>query len=236
MSWRTSRFIIGLRNAGRYLGLNRLLERLLSSKGYEHRFKNVMLSSIRPGDCVWDIGANIGIYSNMFSDIVGSEGQVFAFEPSQINFGALHESIQGRSNVTILPVALGDREGLVSFHQGEDAIGATSRIATGPHDEPSTQAQVALVRGDKLLDDGIALAPNFIKIDTEGFELEVLKGLTHILENVKLRAICVEVHFSLLNERGMADVPSKIESLLESFGFRCAWPDASHIAATRVQQ
>lgn len=233
MSWRTNRFTIGLRNVGRILRLNRLIERVSNPSEYEARFRSIMLSSIRPGDCVWDIGANVGLYSAIFSDIVGNKGKVFSFEPSELNLKTLRENTQGKANIIILPLALGDRESLVPFHQGEDPLGATSRIIVGSPDSAGTHTQVKLVRGDMLIEDGVASAPNFIKIDTEGFELDVLNGLQRTLTNPVLRTLCVEVHFRLLNERGMPDAPSKIESLLESSGFRCKWPDASHIVATR---
>lgn len=234
MSWRTNRFTIGLRTASRALGLNRVIERVFNPSEYEVLFKKTMLASIRPGDCVWDIGANVGFYSALFADIVGTSGKVFAFEPSAWNSKTLHENTQGKANITILPFALGEREALVSFQQGEDALGATSRIVESTLDSGGAQVQVRLVRGDKLIEDGVALSPSFIKIDTEGFELDVLKGLQGTLTNPALRTLCIEVHFGLLNERGLPDAPSEIESLLKSSGFRCKWSDASHIIAARA--
>lgn len=85
MSWRTNRAVILLRNLGRALGLNRLFGSLLSRRGYETRFQEAMLAAIRPGDVVWDVGANVGLYSRAFSDIAGPSGKVFAYEPSPAN-------------------------------------------------------------------------------------------------------------------------------------------------------
>ncbi len=62
-----------LRNLGRALGLNRLLASLLAGE-YEDRFQTVMLGAIRPGDIVWDVGANVGLYSKKFSNNAGSSG------------------------------------------------------------------------------------------------------------------------------------------------------------------
>ena len=85
MSWRTTRVVLLLRNLGRYLGLNPILGMLLGRGGYEDRFQIAMLKAIRQGDVVWDVGANVGLYSKLFSNIAGFSGKVFAFEPSPVN-------------------------------------------------------------------------------------------------------------------------------------------------------
>ena len=73
-----------------------------------------------------------------------------------------------------------------------------------------------------------------IKIDTEGFEWDVLLGLRQTLQEKRLRMLCIEMHFGLLQERGLSNAPSDIEKLLVYSGFSLAWPDASHIVATRI--
>lgn len=77
------------------------------------------------------------------------------------------------------------------------------------------------------------MMPNAIKIDVEGFEVEVLQGLGPHLAAPTLRVIGVEVHFGILKERGMADAPQRIERLLARNGFRVQWPDSSHLLALR---
>ena len=53
-----------------------------STEEYEQDFRSAMIASIRPGDCVWDVGANVGFYSELFIDAVGPAGKVISFEPS----------------------------------------------------------------------------------------------------------------------------------------------------------
>jgi hypothetical protein len=77
--------VLRLRNLGRALGVNRLLGTLLGRRGYQDRFQAAMLGAIRSGDIVWDVwdvGANIGLYSKKFSAITGSTRKMFAYEPS----------------------------------------------------------------------------------------------------------------------------------------------------------
>jgi FkbM family methyltransferase len=170
----------------------------------------------------------------MFSDIAGSAGKVFAYEPSPVNLQRLNEAIASLLNVTVVPVALGDREDIVVLEQGNDSLGATSRVVDGAAAKTARQVAIRLTSGDRLVSSGAVAIPNVIKIDTEGFELDVLRGLSRTLKERCLRMLCIEMHFGLLYERGLSNAPSDIEKLLVSSGFSLAWPDASHIVATRI--
>lgn len=193
-----------------------------------------MLGSIQSGDCIWDIGANVGLYTKQFAERVGVQGRVFAFEPSPVNLEQLRRAVTDQSQVVVLPVALGDRSGVVGFQQGADALGATSKVVDIQTASEQSTLEVEMVRGDELVRSGRAQLPNVIKIDTEGFELDVLEGLADMIHDAGLRTLCIEVHFGLLEARGRPDAPVRIERLLDAAGFRCVWPDASHIVATRI--
>ena len=237
MSWRTKPCLLALRDFGRTIGANRLIASL-AWKEYEDRFGKLMLGSIRQGDVVWDVGANVGLYSRKFSDIVGPAGRVIAYEPSPANLQRLKEAVGSRLNVTVLPIALGQSEAAVFIEQGSDPLGATSRIVSNDKAMPGREgaAEVRLSSGDLLVSSGTIDTPNVIKIDTEGFELNVLLGLKRTLLQRHLRAVCVEVHFGLLSEQGLHRAPQQIEELLASSGFSVTWPDASHIVATRKNE
>lgn len=235
MSWRTNRAMILFRDLSRALRLNRLLGSLLGGITYEDQFQAAMLDAIRPGDTVWDVGANVGFYSKKFSDIAGSSGKVFAYEPSPANLQRLNEAVASLGNVTVVPVALGECEDVVEFEQGNDPLGATSRIVDKVVKSSEKQVKVHVSSGDHLVSSGVAAMPNVIKIDTEGFELDVLRGLKQTLRQKNLRTLCVEIHFGLLKERGLPNAPSDIEKLLVSSGFSLVWTDASHIVATMIK-
>jgi FkbM family methyltransferase len=215
------------------VGLNRFLLKKLSPAQYEQHFEGQILAAIQPGDCVWDVGANVGFYSKKFSQLAGPMGRVYAFEPSPINLGRLRQAVGALANVTLLPLALGNREDRVSFEQGADELGATSRVTTPAGPTAPSGTLVELTTGDKVIASGQAASPQVIKIDTEGFELDVLQGLGKGLLEQNLRVLCVEVHFALLKERGFSNAPAQIEGLLESSGFRVDWSDFSHIVAVR---
>ena len=233
MSFRTNKTTLLLRNMGRQLGVNQLIMKVAGSKSYEDKFNEARLSCVKTNDCVWDAGANIGYYTKQFANIVGLDGKVVAFEPSPQNFNKLSFNLDGVKNVSLLPYGLGAKDDKVPFKQGDDELGATSQVLDPKEYGEGNFAQVEIRCADNLVQSGLVSIPNMIKIDVEGFELEVLDGMRQILNRDELRALAIEVHFGLLAKRGMAHAPQRIESLLRETGFSCSWPDNSHILATR---
>lgn len=190
------------------------------SGDYEDRFAQLMLTSVQPGDCVWDVGANVGYYTERFSRLAQ---HTVAFEPVAENCRQIES--KKMANVECHQVALGDSEGEIPI------------VVDGPFSSvalvrsPGMRGQtVKVVRGDDLT----ALRhPEVVKIDVEGYELEVIRGMHRLLGAV--RALFVEIHFQILEERGMRQAPAALVKDLKRMGFsRIEWPDASHIAAFRV--
>lgn len=236
MSLMTNRFVIRLRSVGRTVKINRLVERFLSSRDYEHRYKSILLDACREGDCVWDVGANIGYYSRLFSEKVGLLGYVYAFEPSQTNRAMFaNNDLATYGNVLLMSYALGDRQGDVMFRQGMDAMGATSKVIDADAFQDGGARPVKMVTASDLISSGEARFPNIIKIDVEGYELEVLRGFGNaVLNRAELRLLGIEVHFGILRSRGKPLVPAIIEAMVKEAGFECKWCDASHLVAIRV--
>jgi len=262
MSWHTHPLVIWSRNVGRRTGINPWLARLRQPRGYEARFERAMFAALRPGDCVWDVGANVGHYTAAFALRVGSSGHVVAFEPSPINFARLTSHLTGFDNVTPLCLALGSTSGELPFEQGADELGATSHICEEPRAHTGGEARpgrpapvfpaavaseaarpeavpdgapflVPVERGLDLVNSGRARKPTFIKIDTEGHELEVLHGLGELLDAPELRVLCIEMHFGLLAKQSREHAPRFVEKALAAARFAVSWPDASHLLAER---
>jgi len=77
--------------------------------------------------------------------------------------------------------------------------------------------------GDEVILGGEAAFPNIIEIDIEGHELGVVLGFSAALRDPRLRCVFVEVHFAILQERGMLAAPRQIEQTLIANGFRISW-------------
>lgn len=209
-----------------------------ASADYEASFCKEFINSILPGDVVWDVGANVGYYTEMLAERLINEGKVIAFEPAPQSFAKLSEKLSQRKNVVLEASALGDSAGRMKFLLEQDGTSPTQRIV-----DPSVIIASGIKSG-RLIEVPVTTGksyvavsghvPNVIKIDVEGFEEEVLKGLDDLLASPCLRTLFIEVHFKLLEERGRAMAPIRIERSLRSTGFRTRWIDASHLRADRV--
>lgn len=228
----TSPWLVRLRNLTRKLGINRfILSHLIAHRGYEDRFGSAVRREIRPGDIVWDIGANLGLYTSEFLESVGSQGRVIAFEPVVACFARLHERFAETPQVTLKNIAVGEANGIAFMSLDSDPLAATHRVVQARDSKGMSQVDVRSAAS--IVAQEPDLFPNVIKIDVEGHEGMVLDGMHELLPDPRLRCIGIEVHFGLLNERTESARPQQIERTLKQQGFAVRWTDASHLLAVR---
>lgn len=229
----SSPLYVRLRNVTRKLGLNKLAALLFFRGEYEDRYGARLLEEIRPSDTVWDVGANIGLYTSQFSERVGDGGLVVAFEPVPACFAAL-ERVRGRASIYPVNAALGAADGELTIALEEDALATTHKVVDCVRTGSRLGVTDVPVRsGESFAAEHPELFPNLIKVDVEGFEGEVYTGLKSLLDDVRLRCVGMEVHFGILRERGEADTPRALEKGLVEHGFRVEWTDPSHLVAIR---
>jgi FkbM family methyltransferase len=207
-----------------------VLQRLRGDTDYEVRFSRALMSQVRPGDVVWDIGANVGLYALQLSEAVGASGKVFAFEPMPACFAALTQRSQGCANIQTIQAALGDRTGIAQITVDADELSTTNSLFVRGG---AQTLDVRITTGDALVQSGEVPMPAVLKVDVEGFEEEDLRGLSQTLANPTCRALFCEVHFGILDARGERHAPSRIVQMLRDRGFKTRWIDASHLGAER---
>lgn len=230
----TSPWAVFLRGISRRLGLNKLIARLVFSRRYEDRFGPAVKHEVRSGDTVWDIGANVGLYTKEFLDGVGPSGRVVAFEPVPACFGKLLERCEGSPQARLKNIAMGDADGSIAMSLEADALAATHRVVgTGVGVGGEGLVKVAVRSADSLVADEPELFPNVVKIDVEGHEGAVMDGMQTLLPDKRLRCIGIEVHFGLLDARGERKRPKQMEQTLIRHGFQVRWTDPSHLLAVR---
>jgi hypothetical protein len=123
----------------------------------------------------------------------------------------------------------------VEFAEGSDHVGSNARIVESGRESPSDEIEtVEVVRGDAVVAEGHAPEPTVMKIDVEGFELEVLEGMGRYLASERLQAVCVEIHALQMEERGIRNGGRAVELLLRNAGFDVSWAGFGHIVATKV--
>lgn len=223
-----------IRSALRRAGLVPVLSRawsILVPRDHEEAFSTAMLSAIRTGDVVWDIGANVGAYTRLFAERTGARGLVVAAEPIASTFEALKANVGSLRGVEVRNVALGSRPGELDVPLDSDPTSPVVTLTRTPSAGDVVQ-RVQVTTGDDWVSDGVA-QPNVVKIDVEGYEEEVLRGMEGVLRNPACRDVFVEVHFATLERRGLRRAPQRVASLLADFGLRTHWVDPSHLHGHR---
>jgi FkbM family methyltransferase len=171
------------------------------------------LKTMGPGDVLWDVGANIGLYS-VFSAKRGVK--VVAAEPSVANIAALTTNVrlnQVSAVVLVLSIPLSNRVGSGFFNEVSDVISSSGgQFGIDPVECASQSTLMPTMSIDFLVHSLGLPSPDFLKIDVDGNETEILGGCLGVLASV--RSILVEVSES--TERGKAGCP---EELLTSLGF-----------------
>jgi FkbM family methyltransferase len=143
-------------------------------------------AAVKPGQIVFDVGANVGYYTLLGSRLVGANGLVLSIEPACRNIHYLYRHLKLNSikNVIILPSACSDDLGVASFSLGENcAIGHLQEIAGEQVKRCSDKTLVPTVTIDSITEH-IGL-PDVIKIDVEGAEFQVLQGGQHTLAEAR---------------------------------------------------
>ncbi|HWZ52123.1 MAG TPA: FkbM family methyltransferase [Granulicella sp.] len=223
---------IKVRSIARRTGVIRLIHRMRPAAPYEQRVHAALAGAVRPGDLVWDVGANVGVYSELFCQWVGSEGFVVAFEPFSDCCERIRERVPECAWLRVENIALGESDTTGRLMTSEDSVQNHIASEAEALKDPGASVTVEICRGDTVCS-RLGRVPNVVKVDVEGFEEEVLAGMGKMLTSPTLRSVLVEVHFSKLELRGRAHAPVRIERLLGGKGFRTRWVDASHLFANR---
>lgn len=152
---------------------------------------------IRPGDCVWDIGANHGYTTLLFARLAGEKGHVCAFEPEPGNVGILIRNIglnSAEDRVTILSAAIGSESGTARLSVGDHCDNHfLEGVGGGAAYKTVGSIEVVQRSVDDLIAEGSLRPPDVIKLDVEGAELAALDGMKRCLATLRPR-LMVEAH------------------------------------------
>lgn len=207
---------------------------------FEHERAHIdtLLDSLERDDVFYDVGANVGLYT-CFAGNVLPHDRIVAFEPSPVVAGRLRQNLElnGVHPLTFQK-ALGSQRGTFPFdvHTG-DPLGRMSSLVTDQHDGTYP---VEVLDGTTLFEQYGVPEPTVLKIDVEGGEVDVLRGLEGALPSV--RRIYCEVHYELLEEAGSS--AEEFHDVLRANGFEVAerreWSKASingeFVRADRVER
>jgi FkbM family methyltransferase len=148
---------------------------------------------------LFDIGANRGQTLELFVSIF-PQARIHAFEPSSTTFAAL-QSIRHGENVSLHQVAMGAKNGETIFHNYEDScLSSIHRLDPNAENEfkntKLSGTEIVPVRTvDWFVREGGIMAIDLLKIDTQGHDLEVLRGAARSFQNGLIRNVYIELNF-----------------------------------------
>ena len=190
---------------------------------YEPAHSEIYRALVRPGDVVFDIGANFGWYTGLLARQVGAAGKVHAFEPLP--------TVAALTRETVAMNGLNDAVELAN--EGVGSVSGTFTVYTFtklPHGHASA---ADLGRADAVphecrittLDAYVAAREiariDFVKVDVEGHELEVFKGATRTLCAPEAPIVSFEINRRCLDSRGIA--PAAVSGQLRACGYTHFW-------------
>lgn len=156
---------------------------------YEVARIKAFAEAVKPGAVVYDVGANVGIYSLLASSRTGSSGAVYAFEPLERNLGYLHRHLllNNLQNCQVVEKAVCNQEGTLRF-SASPWNASMARLSTdGELLVPSTTLDKCIFGEPRFR------PPDVLKIDVEGAEVEVLRGGSRSIGELHPR-IFLELH------------------------------------------
>jgi FkbM family methyltransferase len=180
----------------------------------EKYFLNKISKSIK-NPTVFDIGANIGNYTKT---IIKSSPRctIYAFEPHPKNFEKLNEKFR-KKNVTKVNSACGNTEGTMKIYdyddEGSSHASAIEGVIKNIHNKDKIETEVPVIKVDSYVSKKNIDCIDLLKVDTEGYELKVLKGAEEIIKKGGVR--CLHIEFNEMNVESRTFMKDIIEFLTE---------------------
>jgi FkbM family methyltransferase len=174
---------------------------------------------VKPDDIIIDIGANIGYLSLNFAAHLDSSGIVYSFEPERKNYNSLIENISLNKGLNIKPIkkALSNFDGKIKLYISKDNNQGSHSTIYNDQILSENYEEIEALKLDDFIKNERLLKIDFVKIDVEGAEVEVLEGMSSTMQNFK-PIILIEMNNTIQNLRGVSTREIK-EKLFNEFGY-----------------
>jgi FkbM family methyltransferase len=169
---------------------------------------------IHKNDVVLDIGANIGFYALILSDLCGENGKVHCFEPDKTNFGHLEKACGKRNNISLVNKAVSSKTETLKIYTSKN-LNVDHR--TYKPEEYDQEIEIEATSIDEYL--GKDLKVDLVKMDIQGFEMQAIQGMTKMLEyNKDIKIISEFWPYGLRKAGSSVNI---YYDYLSSLGFTC---------------
>jgi len=186
------------------IGEESIQKQISLDKEREPQATKVFMEIIKQRNIVLDIGASIGYYTLIAARIVGEQGKVYAIEPSPKNIEILRKNVEANSFEKIVEIhqkAISNQSGKIKLFISDKANLHTtfkSKLVRQKQVNFITSLEVPSITVDEFLND--KTPPDLIKMDIEGAEVEVIKGMKKTLASNKNMYLFIEIHPQLLDD------------------------------------
>jgi FkbM family methyltransferase len=207
-------------------GTHRLLMRLnlqnwsdrrayFSGRYYQPDISRVLETLLQPGDQYVDVGANVGLTSLLARSRIGPTGKGVAFEPNPTAYARLkeHFAMNGVANFELVPRAVADCESVQWLFVPRDEMLLGTFV---PEKAEGTRVEVRTEPADRYVAAFDPATPTLIKIDVEGYEVQVLRGIQSLLARPNVMVV-TEIADAKLRRAGHSR--EELHALLAGFGF-----------------
>ena len=196
------------------LDLSQMIDNIIYYNGcFEPEMVEAFSKLIKPGMTVLDIGANVGAHTFRLAKLVGKEGRVIAFEPTEWAFSKIKDNAELNSdleNVELENLALSD--------QDADNESYAFRSQWDEYDETDKEkGEINFLTLDTYCRERQIIDVDFIKLDVDGYETKILRGSKHVLKSC--RPILI-VEMSVYWQETVGDSIDDLISILDEIGYR----------------
>jgi FkbM family methyltransferase len=187
--------------------------------GLDDPLAEAMDRYLQPGSTFVDVGANIGLYSAYAAACVGKSGHVYAFEPDASNFQMLRRNMDYCSNaasIFLVESAVSDDVSVseLTFYVLTTSAGIHPQSSLRPSLEGMREVKVKNTTLDQFFGDKPRF--DFVKIDTEGAEMQVLKGGAEVIKRDR-PVLCIEYHGGKCKDFGYS--VEELEEYVKGLGY-----------------
>ncbi|AKP48487.1 FkbM family methyltransferase [Bacillus smithii] len=202
------------------LNLREFIQNTIYNYGYyEKNETQFLLKKIQAGQTVFDLGANVGYYTLMLAQKVGSSGTIHSFEPDSKNFRQLIENIHLNQllNVVANQVAASNSNSYVTLYSNSDEHGGMKSFMQ-QFEHVYAQEKVETIRLDDYIKQNKIDKVDFIKSDIEGAEMLAFQGAENLLSSSDAPDIMLEINPIGLSKLGFSDI--ELQKLLIDYGYK----------------
>ncbi|HMM81112.1 MAG TPA: FkbM family methyltransferase [Pyrinomonadaceae bacterium] len=198
--------------------------------GFKDRSHEKLMSLVKAGDTVLDVGTNYGSTILQFAKIIAENGRAYGFEPDPVNFAICVKNLGLNTfhHISVENIGLGREEGELTLVVNTESNRGMNRVGV-PVDRQEWH-KVKMCRLDKWVQQNEIDKIDLIKIDVEGFEMEVLAGARELLKTFS-PALFIEIDDNNLRQQGAS--AKEAVMFLEDYGYSITNSESGNVLSSK---